>query len=79
MAPLRRGFFISGDTMNDFKLPVLGFPGGGILQLVQPRPRSPTEYYRPDIRDEAGLKKYLAANRERLFDPYEFSMVEGIH
>jgi hypothetical protein len=78
MASLRRGFFI-GDTMNDFKLPVLGFPGGGILQILQPLPRSPNVYYRADIGDEAGLIKYLADSRERLLDPYEFSMVEGIH
>jgi hypothetical protein len=64
--------------MSDLKLPVLGLPGG-ILPILQPQPPSPNEYFRADIGDEIGLKKYLAANRERLFDPYEFSPVEAIH
>ena len=66
--------------MSDLKMPVLGFPQGGILTPVlhSPRRTSPTEYYRADIGSEPDLIRFLSRNWHRVIDPYP-GPVEAIH
>jgi hypothetical protein len=71
------------------KVPILGFDehkatapstfrGYGILQLCQPLPPSPNEFYRSDIGNEHGLIRYLSKNRSQIVDPYP-GPVEALH
>jgi hypothetical protein len=66
--------------MSDgLKLPVVGFPGG-ILQIVQPLPPSPHEFYRADfLNSEEVLYAYLRKRRASLVDPYPNSDIAAIH
>ena len=68
--------------MSDLKMPVLGFPQGGILTPILQSPRralSPGEYYRADIGSEIRLIKYLSDNRHRILDPYPGTDIEAAH